>query len=189
MKKRNTRADAASVLSDLLSQHGSLTSQLDQFSKYEDFPLLQEICFGVCRHYFVLQSILTPLLAKPLRAKDRDIQCLLLVGIYQLRNMRVPDHAAVNETVAATRFLKKPWAKGLVNAVLRKVLALPEVSQTSDESRRNSDGIRRPKARSARCSGKSLSHSGHGAGPTRRHSGQACPCSTLCSIPVARYVL
>jgi 16S rRNA (cytosine967-C5)-methyltransferase len=133
MKKRNTRADAASVLSDLLSQHGSLTSQLDQFSKYEDFPLLQEICFGVCRHYFVLQSILTPLLAKPLRAKDRDIQCLLLVGVYQLRNMRVPDHAAVNETVAATRFLKKPWAKGLVNAVLRKVLALPEVSQTSDE--------------------------------------------------------
>jgi 16S rRNA (cytosine967-C5)-methyltransferase len=33
--------------------------------------------------------------------------------------MRTPDHAAVSETVNVTKALKKPWAKNLVNAVLR----------------------------------------------------------------------
>jgi len=34
---------------------------------------------------------------------------------------RIPEYAAVTETVAAVKELKKPWAKGLVNAVLRNV--------------------------------------------------------------------
>ncbi|HEY5644572.1 MAG TPA: transcription antitermination factor NusB, partial [Pseudomonadales bacterium] len=38
-----------------------------------------------------------------------------------LHYMRVPDHAAIFETVNACRGLKKPWARGLLNAVLRKV--------------------------------------------------------------------
>jgi 16S rRNA (cytosine967-C5)-methyltransferase len=33
--------------------------------------------------------------------------------------MRIPAHAAIHETVAACRRLRKPWASGLVNAVLR----------------------------------------------------------------------
>jgi 16S rRNA (cytosine967-C5)-methyltransferase len=33
---------------------------------------------------------------------------------------RIPDHAALGETVEVTRFLKKPWATSLVNGVLRK---------------------------------------------------------------------
>ncbi|TNE77817.1 MAG: 16S rRNA (cytosine(967)-C(5))-methyltransferase RsmB, partial [Gammaproteobacteria bacterium] len=35
---------------------------------------------------------------------------------------RIPPHAAVNEAVATTLSLKKKWAKGLVNAVLRRFL-------------------------------------------------------------------
>jgi 16S rRNA (cytosine967-C5)-methyltransferase len=56
---------------------------------------------------------------KPLKGKDADIQALILIGLYQLFYMRVPDHAAINETVSCVR---KPWAKGLVNAVLRNAL-------------------------------------------------------------------
>jgi 16S rRNA (cytosine967-C5)-methyltransferase len=41
------------------------------------------------------------------------------MGIYQLRFMRIPDHAAVNESVKLTQKLKKKWAKGFVNGVLR----------------------------------------------------------------------
>ena len=62
------------------------------------------------------------MLSKPLKKKDNDVLALLLVGIYQLWEMRTPDHAAINETVAAVSALKKPWAKGLVNAVLRNFL-------------------------------------------------------------------
>jgi 16S rRNA (cytosine967-C5)-methyltransferase len=62
------------------------------------------------------------LLDKPLRDKDRDIQGLLLCGLYQLEGMRTPDHAAVAATVGATRALNKQWAKGMTNAVLRRYL-------------------------------------------------------------------
>ena len=56
---------------------------------------------------------------KPLKAKDQDIKSLILVGLYQLKELEIPDHATVHETVAATLTLNKPWAKPLVNAVLR----------------------------------------------------------------------
>ncbi|MGZ8221152.1 MAG: 16S rRNA (cytosine(967)-C(5))-methyltransferase RsmB, partial [Methylobacter sp.] len=55
---------------------------------------------------------------KPL--KDADVKALALVGLYQLKFMRVKPHAAVSETVLAAR--KKPWAKSLINAVLRTYL-------------------------------------------------------------------
>ncbi|MCB1672170.1 MAG: 16S rRNA (cytosine(967)-C(5))-methyltransferase RsmB, partial [Pseudomonadales bacterium] len=81
------------------------------------------MCFGVCRYYFALRQLIDEQLSKPLRAKDRDIDGLLLTGAYQLFCMRIPDHAAVNETVQAASLLKKPWARGLLNGVLRKLSA------------------------------------------------------------------
>ncbi len=45
---------------------------------------------------------------------------MLLLGLYQLREMRIPEHAVVHETVELTRLLNKDWAKGLINAVLRR---------------------------------------------------------------------
>src|SRR5690606_34610133 len=68
-----------------------------------------------------LQGLAEQLLQKPLKAADRDIHALLLVGIYQLLYTRIPGHAAISETVDAAVRLKKAWAKGLLNAVLRRV--------------------------------------------------------------------
>jgi 16S rRNA (cytosine967-C5)-methyltransferase len=82
--------------------------------------LLRELCYGVLRHVFSLSALTDLLLSKPLKAKDADVRCLIMVGLYQLIHLRVPDHAAINETVAATGNLKKPWAKGLINALLRR---------------------------------------------------------------------
>ena len=123
MKPGQLRAQAATILSRLLQQQGSLATLLERPNdNAQDFPLLQEICFGTCRWYFLLDAVLAQLLEKPLKAKDQDVRCLLLCGLYQLHGMRVPEYAVVNETVAATLVLKKQWAKGLVNAVLRSFL-------------------------------------------------------------------
>ncbi|NKB34683.1 MAG: 16S rRNA (cytosine(967)-C(5))-methyltransferase RsmB [Pseudomonadales bacterium] len=46
----------------------------------------------------------------------------LYIGLYQLRELSIPDHAVLNESVAASQDLKKPWAKALVNAILRNYL-------------------------------------------------------------------
>jgi len=85
-----------------------------------DAALVKELCFGVARWWPQLEAISEKLLKRPLKSKDADIQALILLGLYQLLHMRVAPHAALAETVEASRVLKKPWASGLVNAVLRR---------------------------------------------------------------------
>jgi 16S rRNA (cytosine967-C5)-methyltransferase len=74
---------------------------------------------GRLRWYYRLQAVLDHLLKRPIRQRDGDLHCLLLLGVYQLSRLGVPSYVAVNETVQATRELKKEWASGMVNAVLR----------------------------------------------------------------------
>ncbi len=87
-----------------------------------DRPLLQDLCYGTLRWYPRLNTLLKVLLEKPFRSKDQDIHVLLACALYQIMETRIPDHAAVNETVAVIKKLKKPWAKGLVNGVLRRFI-------------------------------------------------------------------
>ncbi len=136
------RARAATILARLVQHQGSLASLLSRQDTAEgdaDFPLLQEILFGTCRWYYFLDQILVQLLSKPLKPKDADIRCLLLIGLYQLHHLRVPDYAVVNETVSATKSLGKEWAKGLVNAILRGFLrdqsALVAQAQRDEQGR------------------------------------------------------
>jgi len=82
--------------------------------------LIQELVYGCLRWHFKLTGLLGQLLDRPLRNKDRDVECLLRVGLYQLMEMRIPAHAVLNETVRETRTMKKTWARGLVNGVLRQ---------------------------------------------------------------------
>jgi 16S rRNA (cytosine967-C5)-methyltransferase len=82
--------------------------------------LIQEMAYGALRWYFQLVPLVHSFLAKP--PQDEDLEALLVIGFYQLLHMRVAAHAAVKETVEATLVLKKDWAKGMTNAVLRRVL-------------------------------------------------------------------
>jgi len=120
----DVRAAAARVIGQVLagnSLNQALPPMLGRVSE-RDRGLLQQLCYGTLRQGPRLQAVLEQMLDKPLRDKDRDVQGLLLCGLYQLDGMRVPDHAAVAATVGATRVLKKPWAKGMTNAILRRFL-------------------------------------------------------------------
>jgi 16S rRNA (cytosine967-C5)-methyltransferase len=66
-----------------------------------------------------LAAIRNSLLDRPSKRQDLEVGCLLELGLYQLIYMRIPAHASVHETVRAADALNKPWAKGVVNAVLR----------------------------------------------------------------------
>jgi 16S rRNA (cytosine967-C5)-methyltransferase len=81
--------------------------------------LVQELVYGTLRWYFRLEAVLAQLLRKPLRKGDMELHCLLLLGLYQLDRMALPERVAVHETVQAVRALRREWASGLVNAVLR----------------------------------------------------------------------
>jgi 16S rRNA (cytosine967-C5)-methyltransferase len=118
----NPRLAAARALGVVLSGKASLGSSLpDVLGKVDarDRGLTQELAFGTARWQPRLSGLAERLLQKPFKAADRDVEALLLVGLYQLFYTRIPPHAAIGETVGCAEKLKKPWAKGLLNAVLR----------------------------------------------------------------------
>ncbi|BBP80374.1 ribosomal RNA small subunit methyltransferase B [Pseudomonas sp. Pc102] len=106
------------VLSGKASLGGSLPAQLDKVDP-RDRGLAQDLAFGAARWQPRLGALAERLLQKPFKTADKDVEALLLVGLYQLFYSRIPAHAAIGETVGAAEKLKKPWAKGLLNAVLR----------------------------------------------------------------------
>jgi 16S rRNA (cytosine967-C5)-methyltransferase len=85
-----------------------------------DRALVQAMSYAVLRWLPRLAAITDHLLRKPLKARDKDIWALILVGLVQLLYLRVPAHAAIAATVEAAREFRKPWAAGLVNGVLRR---------------------------------------------------------------------
>ena len=85
-----------------------------------DRAFSRHLAYGVLRWLTALEWLGAQLLQRPLKPRDRDIQRLVLVGLYQLWHGETGAHAAVNETAECARLLGKPWAVGLVNAVLRR---------------------------------------------------------------------
>ncbi|WP_047290173.1 16S rRNA (cytosine(967)-C(5))-methyltransferase RsmB [Pseudomonas protegens] len=119
----NPRLAAAKALTAVLNGKASLNSSLPiQLDKVEarDRGFTQDLAFGTARWQPRLSALATKLLQKPFKAADADVEALLLVGLYQLLYTRVPAHAAIGETVGCADKLKKPWAKALLNAVLRR---------------------------------------------------------------------
>ncbi len=80
-----------------------------------DRAFVQNVTIGVVKNLALLDSWIDELRKGKLGAEE---QRLLEIGLYQVLLMRVPDHAAVNETVA----LARPRARPLINAVLRRAI-------------------------------------------------------------------
>ncbi|MNQ40853.1 Ribosomal RNA small subunit methyltransferase B [compost metagenome] len=118
----NPRLAAARALAVVLNGKASLGSSLPPLLdrvEQRDRGLAQDLAFGTARWQPRLALIAEKLLQKPFKAADRDVEALLLIGLYQLFYTRIPAHAAIGETVACVDKLKKPSLKGLLNAVLR----------------------------------------------------------------------
>ena len=108
------------VLKDDLTLTRALEDAARECADPRDAALLAELCYGTLRWQPRLEALVARMLERPLKPADRDIGLLLILGLYQLAYLRVPPHAAVQETVEACRALGKDWAAGLVNAVLRR---------------------------------------------------------------------
>ena len=113
---KNDRLQSLQILLEVL-ENGTQLDRLLQADK-ELSSLTKIICYGVCRHYFRLQVLADSLVDK--RPKDLDLWLVLLIGLYQLQYLDKPEYATVQETVALVNKINKKWAKGLVNAVLRR---------------------------------------------------------------------
>ncbi len=118
----NIRLVCLQLMLELQTRGGSLTRLLPSAQERvaeTDRAQLQAWSYGFARYSNELEGLVNQLISKPLKKKDLDIYLLLQLGVYQLRHTSTAEHAAVDESVKLVKRLKKPWAKGLVNAVLR----------------------------------------------------------------------
>lgn len=120
----DARVVAVKVLVRVVEQGESLSTALpaERHKAGVDASLVQELCYGTLRWHIRLSAILQRLLRKPIGRSNRDVDCLLRLGLYQLLYTRIPPHAAVHHTVQAAQLLNRAWAKGLVNGVLRNFI-------------------------------------------------------------------
>jgi 16S rRNA (cytosine967-C5)-methyltransferase len=118
------REAALQALLDVLVRGRFLDDALERclanVSDARERGLARELAYGVCRYWFRLDALGVQLLDRPLKARDKDVAAILALGLYQLEFSRVAPHAAVSETVALCGGIRKQWASGLVNAVLRR---------------------------------------------------------------------
>ena len=123
MSAPNPRKIACRIISDVLQKGRSLDAALST----HNLPgtrqaLARELATGTLRYYHGLAQCLAKLVTKPLKERDQDIQLVLLTGLYQILFTRQANHAIVNEAVKLAASRDKGWARGLVNAVLRRAI-------------------------------------------------------------------
>jgi len=130
------------VLKDVLGNDLTLDHAIDKHLSTldpRDRAFAQHLAYATLRQLNTLQAIAALLLDKPLPRKYFDVELLLLLGLMQLWDSHVAEHAAVSATVNVCNELGKNWARKLINASLRRFQreqeALLEQTLASDANR------------------------------------------------------
>lgn len=86
-----------------------------------DSALAQELAFGTIRNQLFYDKIIS--ICSNRESSEVELRSLLLLrlGAHQLLSMRVPSHAAINETVNLAKAVASQGTVGFVNGVLRRV--------------------------------------------------------------------
>ena len=117
----DARGSAALALVEILERKSSESQGLRHLERLKDRDraFSRHLVFGVLRWLGALRWLSGQLLHRPLKARDKDVEYLVLLGLFQLWKGGTPPHAAIHETAGAARQLGKAWAAGVINAVLR----------------------------------------------------------------------
>lgn len=99
-----------STLDDLLKRHEGLSAG--------DRGAVWDLSHGTLRHLGLIEAVVAQMLRKPI--PEPGLRALLAVAVYQMAFTRAPDYAIVSEAVEACKSCGWPWAKGMVNALLRR---------------------------------------------------------------------
>ena len=83
---------------------------------------LQWLVLGTLREYLTLQALAGKLLRKDWREEDHVLRFLLSLALFELRHGQRPAFAVVDDWVDMTGVVHRAWARGLINAVLRRYL-------------------------------------------------------------------
>lgn len=139
----NARESALRVLISCRINHAwadaALKAQIqrDQLSQ-SDAALCSRLVYGVVQNQMLLDFYIGSYCSQKPDHLQMPLLDILRLGVYQILYLdRVPDRAAVDESVKLAKRFKRAQASGLVNAVLRKIAAnkdaLPAIPAKSPE--------------------------------------------------------
>ena len=102
-----------------------------------DKSFVSNLFYGVIERQLTIDYQLSLYLSKPLKKLKPEVLAILRLGAYQILFMdKVPDSAAVNESIKLSKKNGASFASGLINAVLRKVsvagVVLPDEGKTQE---------------------------------------------------------
>lgn len=126
---KTARQTAFEILNRIQKDNSYSNLVLDSFlDKSEmsqiDKGLASAIVYGVVERLITLDYELSKYLKQPLKKLKPQVLTILRIGAYQILFMdKIPDSAAINESVKLTKSNGMSFAAGVVNAVLRKVSA------------------------------------------------------------------
>ena len=87
-----------------------------------DCAFISRLVYGVTERKITLDYVISQFLNQPIKKLKAEVLVILRLGTYQILYMdKIPDSAAVNESVSLAKNNKSSYASGVVNAVLRKV--------------------------------------------------------------------
>ncbi|MBQ8551491.1 MAG: 16S rRNA (cytosine(967)-C(5))-methyltransferase RsmB [Clostridia bacterium] len=129
MDKNRFTARSAAYRSLMLCERDKKYSNLEIDSAIRRFRLegaekglYTALVYGVIERRITLDHIIGKLSSKPVESLDAEVMTLLRLGLYQMIYLdRIPDSAAVNETVNLSK-QNVPRAASFINAVLRGFL-------------------------------------------------------------------
>ncbi len=97
-----------------------------------DGGLCHELVLGTLRRQIYLDRVMDSLANG--RKLDIEVRIALRLALYQLYFLdKIPDHAAISESVNLVQFARKTSSKGFVNAILRKATRDPPELSFADE--------------------------------------------------------
>lgn len=130
VSKHSLKLDARTAALQLLQQVLSPTQGIslrEATKQLAQLPLsasekghAQDICYGVCRHYRLLNHWLDKQMKKPLKASAYTLRILFCCALYEIWFTERPHYAVVSQWPSLAQKHKFQWAKGLVNALLRQ---------------------------------------------------------------------
>ena len=88
---------------------------------HRDAGFATELTYGTLRHQGTYDAILRHCVDRPLEKVGTTTLIVLRMGVHQLLNMRVPAHAALNQSVSLAREKIGSGPASFINAVLRRV--------------------------------------------------------------------
>lgn len=87
-----------------------------------DCAFVSRLVYGVTERKITLDYAISNYLKQPIKKLKPEVLVILRLGTYQILFMdKIPDSAAVNESVLLSKNNKCDFASGMINAVLRKI--------------------------------------------------------------------